>query len=77
MVDIKGALKHIEANVEKLEKQIYDFETVALKRYYEDKKILAQMRSDAIKMEALVKKHAKGEDITAEDVADAVPLAFR
>jgi hypothetical protein len=77
MVDIKGALKHIESNIEKLEKEIYNFETVALKRYAEDKKIIAQMRSDAIKLEALTKKHAKGEDITAEDIADAVPAAFR
>lgn len=76
MVDFKGAIKHMEKNITALEKELYNFETVAMTRYEQDKKILNQMRADVVKMEALLTKKDAGQDLTAEDLAE-IPPSFR
>lgn len=76
MVDFKGAIKHMEKNITALEKELYNFENVAMKRYEMDKKILSTMRQDVIKMESLLTKKEAGQDLTAEEL-DEIPQAFR
>jgi len=76
MVDFKGAIKHMEKNITALEKELYNFESVAMKRYEMDKTILSTMRADVIKMSALLEKKDAGQDLTAEDLAE-IPTSFR
>jgi uncharacterized coiled-coil DUF342 family protein len=76
MVDFKGMIKHMEKNITALEKELYNFEIVAMSRYNTDKKILAQMRADVVKAESHFAKLQKGEDLTAEELAE-IPQSFR
>jgi hypothetical protein len=76
MVDFKGAIKHMEKNITALEKELYNFETVAMKRYDMDKEILNHLRQDVVKMEALLAKKEAGQDLTAEELAE-IPQSFR
>ena len=76
MVDFKGAIKHMEKNITALEKELYNFENVAMKRYEMDKQILNTMRQDVIKMESLLTKKEAGQDLSAEELAE-IPPAFR
>ena len=77
MVDMKAAVKHLEKNITTLEKELYNFETVAMKRYDTDKEILKQMRADVVKIDSLMEKKANGIEITAEEITAALPEAFR
>lgn len=77
MVDMKSAIKHLEKNIATLEKELYNFERVAMERYNTDKRILQQMRADVVKIDSLMEKKEKGIEITAEEIAAALPEAFR
>ena len=75
-MNIDAAIKHIDGAISEMEKELYNFDTVAIPRYECDKDILNRMRDDLIKLEAIKTKHDKGEDITTEELS-AVPKAFR
>ncbi len=73
---IEEALKHVNSAITELEKEIYNFQNVAIPRYEKDKEILNKMRDDFIKIESIKLKHEKGEDVTTEELS-AIPEAFR
>ena len=76
-MDIKGAMKHLEKSIVTLEKEVYNFETVAMSRYEADKKILEKMRADHKRLLGLREKAERREDISIEEVNSLVPSAFR
>ena len=77
MMDIQASINYIEGNIRTLEGEIYTFEKMALPRLATDKELLESMRGDVIKMEALLAKKKSGEEITADEIKEAVPAAFR
>ena len=77
MVDMKQAISHLEKNIAVLEKELYNFETVAMNRYEGDKKILRKMREDVVKIEIMMQKRAEGVEISADELIAALPAAFR
>jgi len=76
-MDIKKALKFVGAEVEVLEKFVYVFESKMQPRYERDKEILQAMREQHLKLQALMEKEERGEELTQEDIHDAVPEQFR
>lgn len=74
---LDDALKHIEKHVKQLEQLVYDFETIAIPRYEQDKKLLETMRAQHLKMLALKQRADKGEEIPHEEIKEAVPEVFR
>lgn len=76
-MDVNGAIEHIEESVRELEKEMYNFSTVAIPRFEKDKEILNQMRDQIIKLKALKQKIDKKENVSAEEIDASVPEAFR
>lgn len=76
-MDVKGAIKHIEKNIATLEKEVYNFENVALVRYEADKKVLEKMRGDMRSLLVIEEKMRNREEVSIEEINNAVPRAFR
>lgn len=76
-MDLNKAEKFINKQIEELEKARYMFETVVQPRYEADKQILESIKQQAMKLKALKEKEAKGEEISVEEIYDAVPIQFR
>ena len=76
-MDIKKAIKFVGSQVEDLEKAVYHFESVVHPRFERDKEILAAMREQHLKLQALQEKEERGEELTQEDIYAAVPSQFR
>jgi hypothetical protein len=75
-VEIEEVLKHIDAKIAELERQVYDFEHIEMPKHKLNVDILAELRSQVIKMEALVQRKKEGVPITSDDV-HVIPKVFR
>jgi hypothetical protein len=76
-MDIEKSFKYICMQIEILEKQVFYFEIVALPRFQQDKKILFDLKNQAVKIDAIRQKYKNGEVISSEEIIDAVPMQFR
>lgn len=76
-MDIVKAIKYIDTRIEELEKQVYYFETVLKPRMEKDKEILASLKVQAVRLDALQQKRTRGEEITDDEIMLAVPQTFR
>jgi hypothetical protein len=76
-MEIKMAKKLMEKHIEELERVIYTFEHVLRPRYDADRQILERLRHQYIKLDALSQKMERGEEISTEEVTDAIPKELR
>ena len=76
-MNIKDAQKLIESEMSVLERGIFTFETVVQPRYEVDKKILRNLKDQHVKIIALAEKIKAGNEVTQQEIYDAVPAAFR
>lgn len=76
-MELVESIKFIEKQIKQLEQVIYNFETVMQPRFDQDKKILETMRSQQLKMQALLERSNKGEEISQDELYDSVPAVFR
>ena len=77
MADLKSAKDFIEKNIVQLEKQLYLHQTVAMARYEADRKILAEMKTQLLRLDAIEQKQERGEEISMEEIYASVPEIFR
>ena len=77
MATLNEVKKHLEKNIKILEIQVYNYETVTVPRANADKKILSEMRQQAIRVDAILQKEARGEEPTLEELNAAIPASFR
>lgn len=84
------AINFVGKKITELEQQLYVVESVVIPRYEQDRKILRTMRDQNIKMMALKekidllnKRRAAGEriapeeELTADEMASALPESFK
>lgn len=76
-MDAKQSVKFLEKNIEDLEKAMYIFDTVVRPRAEADKAILTRMRSQHLKLMALLEKVEKGEEVPQEVFYESVPESLR
>ena len=76
-MELAEAIKFITKQIKQLEENLYTFETVVMPRADQDKKILEQLRTHQLKMQALLEKSKKGEEISQDELYEAVPSVFR
>ena len=76
-MELSDAIKFLSKEVERLEQAAYMYETVVKPRADVDKHILENMRTQLLKLRALQEKASRGEDVTQQDVYDAVPQSLR
>lgn len=73
---IKEAKKFVAKQITDLEQAAYMFENIVQPRYETDKKILATIKDQYFKIQAVEEKIAKGLDIPDEELM-AIPEQFR
>jgi DNA-binding protein H-NS len=76
-MDAKRSIKMIERQIEQLESALYIFDTVVRPRAEADKAILTRMRSQHLKLMALLEKVEKGEEVPQEVFYESVPESLR
>lgn len=76
-MEIKHAIKYLDQQIEVLEKQLFYFDMVLKPRAEKDKEILSGLKLQAVRIDALSQKMERGEQITDEEIRDAVPQMFR
>ncbi len=76
-MDLKKTIEMIQERVEELETTIYHFESIVKPRAEADKKILEKMRADHLKVMAIKEKEERGEELTQEEIYEAVPESLR
>ena len=77
MVNIKQAKKEIEKQIKDFESAVYQFETVVYPRFETDKNILTKLKEDWLKSDAIERRLDEGEEVSQEEIYDAIPEAFR
>lgn len=77
MVNIKEVMKLMEKSIKEFESAQYQFETVVYPRYEADKEILRKLKDDYIKISAINRRQKSGEEVSQEDIYDAIPEAFK
>lgn len=76
-MQLKQVSDLMDKQIAELEKASYMFDTVVRPRYEADKKILADLRAQSLKIGALMDKLNEGKEVTHEEVTLAVPPQFR
>jgi hypothetical protein len=76
-MNAKDAEKMLRKQIEQLEQATYMFETVIQPRYAADKKILENLRDQHLKLQVLIEKGERGEKITTDEFAAAMPGSLR
>jgi len=77
MVNIKELMKTMEKSIKEFETAQYQFESVVYPRYEADKAILHQMKDQYTKIATIARRQKEGEDVSQEDIYDAIPESFR
>lgn len=76
-MDVKKVAKFLDKRIEDLEKANYIYETVVKPRAKRDKEILESMREQRLKLQTLIDKLSRGEEVSQEEFYSAVPSEFR
>lgn len=73
----KEALKIINKDIRDIEMTVYHFEEVLRPRIEADKKVLDDLRSRRVKLAALIEKMKGKEEVTKEEINEALPESLR
>ena len=76
-MDLKKAAKFLDGRIEELEKGYYMYQSIVKPRAERDKEILEKMREQRLKLEVLMEKQGREEEITQDEFYSAVPEEFR
>ena len=76
-MNAKDVEKLMRKQIEQLEQGLYMFETVVKPRAEADRKILETMRDQHLKLQVLIEKGERGEKITTDEFAAAMPGSLR
>jgi len=74
---LSESLKFMEKEMKGLAQASYLFENVVVPRANADKAILEQMQMQYKKLEAMLTKVSAGEELSNEEIVDAIPEQFR
>ena len=76
-MDPKDVLKLIDKDIRDMESTVYHFEEVLRPRIEADKKVLDGLRSRKVKLMALLDKLKRKEEVTQEEINEALPESMR
>jgi hypothetical protein len=76
-MEIKAALQMMSKKISELERSTFLFETIDKPRYDADVNILNDLREKHLKLMSLLEKEERGEEITRDEIYDAVPARLR
>jgi len=76
-MDLKSIVEMMEGRIEELETTVYAFESVIKPRADADKEILEKLRADHLKVKAIKEKEERGEEVTQEEIYEAIPESLR
>ena len=77
MMEPKEALKIINKDIRDIEMTVYRFEEVLRPRIEADKKVLDELRTRRVKLAALIEKMKGKEEVTKEEINEALPESLR
>lgn len=76
-MDLKKAAKFLDGRIDELERAYYMFQSIVKPRAERDREILEKMREQRLKLEVLLGKKERGEEISQNEFYEAVPSEFR
>lgn len=76
-MELKQIVTLVDKQIVDFEKALYMYENIVKPRAEADKKILASLREQSIKLGTLVNKLESNEQVTREEIEAAVPPQFR
>lgn len=73
----KDVLKLVAKDIKDLESTVYHFEEILRPRIEADKKVLDNLRTKYTKLSVLVEKLKNKEQVSAEEIKEAVPTSLQ